>query len=214
MSDNNIKVDFWFDPFCPWAWITSRWLTEVQQYRDVTVDFHFAALAIIDEDDPPKFLKIPEISSKVWLALRVVAETDRSYSSADLTKLYAALGGKIHGGKNLSIMDILNKDIAGFVVDSVAEAGLPSSILDTPDSPELDAAIRASIDRGLRAPGAIAGVPTLHINGVPFFGPVLSAIPRGHAAVRLWDAVATVAAHPDFWELKRQQPDDLAPITS
>lgn len=173
MTDTTTRIDFWFDPFCPWAWITSRWLTEVQEHRDVTIDFHFAALAILDEDDPPVFLENPEISAKVWTALRAVAATEHSHGPADLARVYAALGSRIHGGDNRSIMDILNKDIRQFVVDSLAEAGLPAELSEVTDSPQLDAAMRASIDRGLRAPGAIAGVPTLHIDGVPFFGPVL-----------------------------------------
>jgi 2-hydroxychromene-2-carboxylate isomerase len=205
------RVDFWFDPFCPWTWITSRWILEAQQIRDFEVSFHLMSLAILNEDDLPPHLNNPKIMAKVWAPVRVAAAAERAKGREILGPLYAALGSRIHNGDNKSFGDLLKKDFDEIVVQSLAEVGLPAELAEAATSEEYQDALRKSTDEGLRAPGAVGGVPTMHLNDVAVFGPVLSRIPRGAEAGKLWDATLTLASYPDFWELKRKQPKDLRP---
>jgi hypothetical protein len=205
------RVDFWFDPFCPWTWITSRWILEAQKLRDFDVSFHLMSLAILNEDDLPPYLNDPRIMAKVWAPVRVAAAAERAKGSEVLGPLYAAMGSRIHNGDNKNFGDLLKKDFHEIVAQSLDEVGLPADLAEAATSEEYQDALRTSTGEGLRVPGAIAGVPTVHINGVAVFGPVLSRIPRGEEAAKLWDATLTVVSHRDFWELKRKQPKDLRP---
>ena len=205
------RVDFWFDPFCPWTWITSRWILEAQRVRDFEVSFHLMSLAILNEDDLPPYLNDPKIMAKVWAPVRVAAAAERAQGREILGPLYTAMGSRIHSGDNKHVGDLLKKDFDEIVAQSLDEVGLPAELAEAAASSEYQDALRASTNDGLRVPGAVGGVPTIHIDGVPFFGPVLGRIPRGEQAGRLWDAALAVASYPDFWELKRKQPKDLRP---
>ncbi|ATL88109.1 disulfide bond formation protein DsbA [Streptomyces malaysiensis subsp. malaysiensis] len=208
------RVDFWFDPFCPWSWIASRWILEAQKVRDIDVSFHLMSLAILNEDDLPPQLSNPKIMAKVWAPVRVVAAAERAHGSEILGPLYAALGSRIHTGDNKSFGDLLKKDFDEIVAGSLAEVGLPAGLADAVTSEEYQESLRASTDEGLKVPGAVGGVPTIHVNGVAVFGPVLSRIPRGEEAGELWDAALALVSYSDFWEIKRKQPKDLTPDVS
>jgi predicted DsbA family dithiol-disulfide isomerase len=205
------RVDFWFDPFCPWAWITSRWFLEAHKVRDFDISFHLLSLAVLNEDDLPPEFSNPKIMAKVWAPVRVLAAAERAKGREILTPLYTAMGSRIHAGDNKEVGDLLKKDFDEIIAQSLDEVGLPAELAEAATSEEYQDALRNSNIEGLNVPGAIAGVPTVHINGVPFFGPVLSRIPRGEEAGKLWDATLTLASYPDFWELKREQPEDLRP---
>lgn len=205
------RVDFWFDPFCPWAWITSRWILEAQKVRDFDLEFHLLALAVLNEDDLPPQFSDPKIMAKVWAPTRVLAAAEQAKGRTVLGPLYTALGSRMHSSDNTEVFDILQRDFDKVIAEALAEVGLPAELAETTTSDEYYDAMRKSIDEGLNVPGAIAGVPTVHINGVPFFGPVLGSIPSGEEAAKLWDAVLTLGSFPDFWELKRKQPEDLRP---
>jgi hypothetical protein len=204
-------VDFWFDPFCPWAWITSRWILEANQVRDIDVSFHLMSLAILNEGDLPKQLDDPQMLMKVWTPVRVAMAVEQAAGLETLGAFYTAIGGRIHHNRNKEFGDLLKNDFDQIVTASLRDVGLPAELAEAATSDEYDDALRRSTGRGVNAPGAIAGTPTLHIDGVAVYGPVLSRIPRGEDAGILWDAVLTFVAHPDFWEIKRAQPQDLRP---
>jgi hypothetical protein len=210
MSEKS-RVDFWFDPFCPWAWITSRWILEAQKVRDIEVSFHIMSLAILNEGDLPAQLNDPEMLKKVWTPVRVAMAVEQHAGREALGPFYTALGTRIHHKGNKKFGDLLKNDFDEIVAESLTEVGLPAELANAATSEEYNDAMRQSTQEGISVPGAIAGTPTLHINGVAFFGPVLSRIPRGEQAGKLWDAALTCASYPDFWEIKRAQPDDLRP---
>ena len=198
-SEARKPVDFWFDPLCPWAWITSRWMLEVEKVRPVQTRWHVMSLSVLNEGrDVSEQYK--QLLSTGWGPVRVCVAAEQAHGGEALGPLYTALGTRFHHEKKDRGRET--------ILEALAEAGLPASLADAMDSTEYDEALRKSHHAGMDPVGYEVGTPVIHVNETAFFGPVVSPIPRGDAAGKLWDGVLAVAETDGFFELKRSRTRD------
>ena len=187
-------VELWFDPLCPWAWMTSRWLMEVEKVRDIEVTWSVMSLAVLNEDaDLPA--DYAEMMKKAWGPVRVIIAAAREHGDGVIKPLYDAMGTRIHPGGE--------KDFGVVISGALEEVGLPADLARFATSTEVDEPLRASHRRGIDLVGQDVGTPVISVDGVAFFGPVVTPAPKGDAAGRLWDGCVLVAGTPGFFELKR-----------
>ena len=211
MSDA-ADINFYFDPVCPFAWMTSKWVRKVMAQRDYTVDWRFISLRLInaavdyDAHFPPEY----EAGHTAGLRLlRVAARTRAEHGAAAVGDLYAVFGTHIFDAAPAGRDDAAARERRGtreFVEPMLAEAGLPADLAAALDDVSLDEVIRAETDEALSLTGKDVGTPIIHFEppeGVAFFGPVISRLPSDEDAARLWDHVVGLAGFPGFAELKR-----------
>jgi len=189
-------VDFWFDPLCPWAWMTSRWLLEAAEVRALEPRFHVMSLAVLNEGkDVPQAYR--DMLATAWGPVRTCIAAAAKAGPEVLLPLYTALGTRIH-------LEARPVDRA-LVEEALTEIGLPTDLADAMESDEHDVELRASHQRALQLVGEDVGTPVIAVDGVAFFGPVVTPAPKGEDAGRLWDGVVLVAGTPGFYELKRSR---------
>ena len=191
------RVDFWFDPICPWAWITSRWMLEVEQVRPVTAVWHVMSLAVLNEKKEGLSDRYREGMRTAWGPVRVLVAAEQAHGPQVLLPLYTALGTRFHHEKAPRDSETITA--------ALAEVGLPTGLAAAMNSTEYDAAVRASHDDGIERVGNDVGTPIISVHGMSVFGPVVSPIPRGEDAGRLWDGVQLLAGVDGFFELKRSR---------
>lgn len=193
-------VDLWFDPFCPYAWVTSRWLIEVEKVRPIEIRWHIMSLNVLNEGkDVPDAYR--EQIARAIEPVRVVAAAQLKYGDAAVGPLYTELGTRLHNqgmGKRLG-------RLRETVEDALEAAGLDRALSLAMDSEEYDDAVRESHFEGINLVGQEVGTPVIRVGDNAFFGPVITAIPRGEDAGRLWDGVLIVTSFDDFFELKRSR---------
>jgi 2-hydroxychromene-2-carboxylate isomerase len=197
MTDTQETADFWFDPLCPWAWITSRWMTEVEKVRPVQTHWHVMSLAELNSGREELPEEYKERMKAAWGPVRVCTAAAQLEGESVLGPLYTALGMRFHNQK-------LPRD-RETIVDALKEVGLPESLADAADSTEYDAQLKASHQAGIEQVGLEVGTPIISVGGNAIFGPVVTPIPRGEAAGRLWDGVLLVLGTDGFFELKRSR---------
>ncbi|WP_058044429.1 DsbA family oxidoreductase [Streptomyces roseifaciens] len=195
-------ADFWFDPLCPWAWMTSRWMLEVEKVRPVEVRWHVMSLAVLNEDklDTMDERMRTIMRTEAWGPVRVCIAAAAKHGEQVLGPLYTALGTRFHNQG-------LPRDHAT-IVAALEEAGLPAELADVARSDAFDAELRASHEEGITKVGQDVGTPIIAVPGadgeqIAFFGPVVTPAPKGEAAARLWDGTLLVASTPGFYEIKR-----------
>ncbi|WP_326765627.1 DsbA family protein [Streptomyces sp. NBC_01591] len=211
MPDNSTAagktpVDFWFDPLCPWAWMTSRWMLEVEKVRDVEVRWHVMSLSVLNED---RIDELPEeyreLLEKGWGPVRVVIAAQQKHGDEVVGPLYTALGTRFHNQGEGATREA--------VVGALQDVGLPVELADFADSDVYDAELRASHKEGIDKVGQDVGTPVIAVPGadgeqIAFFGPVVTPAPKGEAAAKLWDGTLLVASTPGFYEIKRTRTQD------
>jgi 2-hydroxychromene-2-carboxylate isomerase len=190
-------ADFWFDPACPWAWMTSRWMLEVEKVRDVETHWHVMSLAVLNEGRDGLPDNYREFLQTAWGPVRVLIAAEQQHGSEVLLPLYTAIGERAHVQGRKAGLDV--------VAEALEEVGLPASLIEAADTDEYDDALRKSHRAGMDQVGNEVGTPVISVDGVAFFGPVVTPAPKGEAAGRLWDGFRLIMATDGVYEIQRSR---------
>lgn len=193
MTGASPKVEFWFDVTCPWCWMTSRWATEVSSVRGFDIEWHPFSLKILNEGKDTGSHAASH--ARGMRAMRVVEQARAEHGTGVVGALYTAIGTRIHPGGR--------EDIDAIIAESLAEVGLPAALAEAADSEAPDGVLRRNTEHAIELAGPDVGIPIISIDGVAFFGPVMTPAPTGDEALKLWDGVYAAATVPGFYELKR-----------
>lgn len=188
------KADFWFDPACPFAWATSRWIGEVEKVRTIQTEWHVMSLSVLNEGRELEH-DYQRAMDENWGPVRVIIAASELHGAEHIKPLYDAMGTLIHQEKVTDRSEVVRRALDG--------VGLPPELAEYADSDEYDRQLRASHRKGIDLVGQDVGTPIVAINGTAFFGPVITRVPRGEEAGKLWDAAVGLASFPHFFELKR-----------
>ncbi|MDY6997071.1 MAG: hypothetical protein SW019_10770 [Actinomycetota bacterium] len=210
LEPSEFDLHFYFDPVCPFAWMTSKWVRLVASRRDYRVDWRFISLRILnahidyDTHFPPEY----EAGHTAGLRLlRVLARVRAEHGRDAVGPLYEAVGSRIFDtARDIEPLDAAAQGTRELIEPLLVGAGLPTGLADALDATDLDEQIRAETDEALALTGRDVGTPILHFQpptGTAFFGPVISRLPAADDAVALWDHVIALASFPGFAELKR-----------
>jgi hypothetical protein len=194
-------ADFWFDPTCPWAWMTSRWIGEVEKVRDISVNWHVMSLSVLNEGRDELSEQYKKGLAEGWGPVRVIIAAQERHGHEYVKRLYDAIGTRIHPQGRRK-----EEGLKPLVVEALDEVGLPAELIDVWDNTpgdEIDVALRASHAEGINQVGEEVGTPIVAFNGTAFFGPVITPAPKGEEAGKLWDGAVLVASYPGFYEIKR-----------
>jgi 2-hydroxychromene-2-carboxylate isomerase len=194
------SVQFWFDPLCPWAWITSRWMLEVEKVRAVKVDWRIMSLAylnLVQHEGKGLNEEYLERMSRAWGPVRVCAAAAADAGPGILGPLYTAIGTRFHNQGR--------RDDPAVIPEALQEAGLPAWLADAAETAEFDDVIKKSHHEAFDEVGLDVGTPVVRIRGKALFGPVITPAPKGEAAGELWDGLVLVSKADGFFELKRSR---------
>ena len=188
------QVRMWFDPACPWAWMTSRWLMQVEKVRDIDVTWRVMSLSVLNEkrDLEEGYQALMDAS---WGPVRVIIAAQEEYGDKVVKPLYDAMGTRIH------LRRIRDREVV--IAEALDEVGLPAQLAKAAHQKKYDRALRRSHREGIDLVGTDVGTPVIAFGDIAFFGPVVTPAPKGEAAGRLWDGCVLVAGTPGFYELKR-----------
>ena len=201
-----MNVDLWFDPLCPWAWMTSRWMLEVEKVRPVHTTFHVMSLSVLNEgrDLPEDYRRMMD---EGWGPVRVALAVEERFGSDALRTFYTLIGTRIHPGGQPVTRETAAAALADLAVASgrAADDAEYAGLIAAYETDANDEALRRSHHEGMDPVGSDVGTPVIHVNGMALFGPVISRVPTGDGAVAAWDAFVTLAQTLGFWETKRDR---------
>jgi 2-hydroxychromene-2-carboxylate isomerase len=190
------QARFYFDPVCPWAWMASRWMGDVEEVRPVDVEWKVMSLSYLNQgrELSPSYA---DLMDRAWGPVRVVTAASVEHGAQVVKPLYDAMGTRIHPGGNSNYTEV--------IAESLAEVGLPAELAEAAHSDKYDDELKASHHSGMDLVGNEVGTPVIAVGEQAFFGPVVTPAPRGEAAGRLWDGVLAITEFEGFYELKRSR---------
>jgi hypothetical protein len=195
-----VRIELYVDPCCPFAWIAYQWLAEVRQHRALELGLHLMSLPMLNEHQSvsPGYRRL---LAHTWGPARVAAAAVHQHGPDALAPLYEAMARRIFAGADHYL--VIREDLESVILDALSEVGLPARLARAATSDACDGPLRASHDAALAPIGNGVGTPIIHLDGSAFFGPVMTAVPRGSEALQVLDGLRLLAGYPRLFEIKR-----------